>query len=138
MSDTYKYHAMATGADISSAKELFRSRILVPYAARPFVWFAQKYLPSLDAGLFGLLVINAILCATTACLVVDIGRSVLADLTTSLLGATLYLLSFAISNFQLSGLVDAGEACFMAAVVWSLLNRRAYLLPLLALPRRFS
>jgi hypothetical protein len=47
-----------------------------------------------------------------------------------LLGATLYLLNFAVSNLQLSGLVDAGEACFLAAVIWTLLTSRWYLLPL--------
>ena len=132
MSDTYKYYAAATGADMSNFKPIFRGRVLVPFVARPFAWFAQRYLPGWDAGFFGLLVANALFCATTACLIVSIGVKVLDNFGTALLGATLYLLNFAISNFQLSGLIDSGEACFMAAVVWSLLERRAYLLPLIA------
>ena len=133
LSDTVKYYAIMSGADQSNFKELFRCRVLVPYVARPFYWFAQTYLHTWDAGFFGLLVANAIFCATTACFVVNIGNRLLKDLGIALLGATLYLLSFAVSNLQLAGLVDAGEACFMAAVVWTLLTGRWYLLPLWAL-----
>jgi hypothetical protein len=130
MSDVYKYYAMTTGADTSGFKELFRGRILVPYVARPFYWFARGYLPTLNAGFFGLLMANALFCATTACLIVTIGNNLFEDLGVALVGATLYLLSFAIPNMQLAGLIDTGEACFMAALVWSLLTRRWYLLPL--------
>ena len=42
-SDALKYHAMVSGADISGFKELFRGRVLVPYVARPFYWFAQRH-----------------------------------------------------------------------------------------------
>jgi len=130
LSDASKYYAIVTGADDSSFKEMFRCRILVPYVARPFYWFAQTYLHTWNAGFFGLLMSNALFCATTACLVVNIGNRLLKDLGTALFAATLYLLSFAIPNLQLSGLIDAGEACFMAAVIWSLLTGRWYLLPL--------
>ena len=123
---------MATGADTSAFKPLFRDRVLVPFLARPFVWFAQKHLVGWNAGFFGLLMVNAMFCAATACLIVSIGVKLLGSLSTALLGATLYLLNFAISNFQLSGLIDSGEAFFMIAVVWSLLNQRSYLLPLWA------
>jgi hypothetical protein len=130
MSDVPKYYAITTGADTSPFKEMFRSRVLVPYVARPFYWFAQAYLHSWNPAFFGLLMANSLFCATTACLVVSIGHKSLNDLGTALLGATLYLLSFTIPNLQLAGLVDAGEACFMAAVIWSLLTRKWYLLPL--------
>lgn len=132
MSDTSKYYAITTGADTSPFKELFRCRILVPYVARPFYWFAQNYLHTWNAGFFGLLMANALFCATTGCLIVSIGNKLFADLATALVGAMLYLLSFNISNQQLSGLVDSGEACFMAAVVWSLLAGTWYLLPIWA------
>lgn len=132
MSDTPKYLAMATGADTSGFKELFRGRVLVPYVARPFYWFARRYLPTWNAGFFGLLMANALFCATTACLIVSIGNKLFDDLAAALVGAMLYLLSFNIANMQLSGLIDSGEACFMAAVVWSLLTGRWFLLPLWA------
>ena len=130
LSDATKYYALATGLDRPAFKELFRCRILVPYVARPFAWFARSYLPSLDPGWFGLLMSNSLFCATTACFVVGIGIKVLNDTRTAMLGATLYLLSFSVPNLQLAGMVDAGEACFMAAVVWSLITGRWYLLPL--------
>src|SRR6266542_34324 len=43
LSDASKYYAIVTGADTSNFKEMFRCRILVPYVARPFYWFAQNY-----------------------------------------------------------------------------------------------
>jgi hypothetical protein len=131
LSDTYKYYASTTGADpaVYIFKEMFRGRVLVPYVARPFYWFAQKYLPGWNAGFFGLLMANALFCATSACLIVSIGAR-LIDLGTGLLGATLYLLSFAIPNLQLAGMIDSGEACFMIALTWSLLTGKWYLLPL--------
>lgn len=130
ISDASKYYAITTGADTSSFKEMFRCRVLVPYVARPFYWFAQTYLHTWNPGFFGLLMSNVLFCATTACFVVSIGNRLLNDLGTALFGATLYLLSFTIPNLQLSGLIDSGEACFMAAVIWSLLTGRWYLLPL--------
>jgi hypothetical protein len=111
---------------------MFRCRVLVPYVARPFYWFAQKYLPTWNAGFFGLLLANALFCATTACLVVSIGNKLFDDLGTAVVGATLYLLSFNIPNLQLAGLIDSGEACFMAVVIWSLLRGKWYLLPVWA------
>jgi hypothetical protein len=130
MSDAIKYYAMTTGADTSGFKEMFRCRLLVPYVARPFYWFAERYLPTWNAGFFGLLMANALFCATTACLIVSIGNRLFDDRGTALFGAALYLLSFTIPNLQLAGLIDSGEACFMAALAWSLLTSKWYLLPI--------
>ena len=130
LSDASKYYATVTGADTSAFKEMFRCRILVPYVARPFYWFAQTYLHTWNPGFFGLLMANALFCATTVCFVVSLGNRLFKDLGPALVAATLYLLSFAIPNLQLAGLIDAGEACFMAAIIWSLLTGRWYLLPL--------
>lgn len=133
MSDTWKYQAITVGADTSAFREMFRCRVLVPMVARPFYWFALKFLPNWNAGFFGLLIANTLFCATTASLVVLIGYQLFDNLPTALLAAALYLLSFNIPNLQLAGLIDSGEACFMAAVVWSLLKRKWYLLPLWAI-----
>jgi hypothetical protein len=129
MSDATKYYAITTGADTSGFKEMFRCRVLIPYVARPFYWFAQKFLRTWNAGFFGLLMANALFCATTACLIVSIGIRLFSDRGTALFGAALYLLSFTIPNLQLAGLIDSGEACFMAALTWSLLTGRWHLLP---------
>jgi hypothetical protein len=130
LSDASKYYAIVTGADTSNFKEMFRCRILVPYVARPFYWFAQSYLHTWNPAFFGLLMANAFFCATTACFIVSIGDRLFKDLGTALFAATLYLLNFAIANLQLAGLIDAGEACFMAALTWSLLTSKWYLLPI--------
>jgi len=127
--DTIKYYAITTGEDQSGFRENMRCRVLVPYVARPFYRFAQAYLHSWNPVFFGLLVAASIFCATTACLIVSIGVRVFGDLNLALLGALLYLLNFAVSNLQLAGMVDAGEACLMAAVVWSMLNDKWWLLP---------
>jgi hypothetical protein len=132
LSDTHKYYALTVDADLSVYffKEMFLGRVLVPYVAHPFCWFAQRFLPTVNAGFFGLLMANSLFCATTACLIVSIGVRVFRDRGVGLLGATLYLLSFAIPNLQLAGMIDSGEACFMTALTWSLLTGRWYLLPL--------
>jgi hypothetical protein len=132
LSDASKYYAITTGKDTSVFKELFRGRVLVPFVARPFYWFAQRFLPNWNAGFFGLLIANALFCATSACLVVAIGNKLFDNIAVPLLGATLYLLNFNIPNLQLAGLIDSGEACFLAAVVLSLLLQRWYLLPIWA------
>lgn len=129
LSDTIKYHDITAGADQSAYPARFRVRVLVPYLARPFYWFAQRHLSSWNPVFFGLLVSASIFCATTACLIVGLGEKVFRDPTAGLIGAFLYLLNFAVSNLQLSGMVDAAEACFMAALVWSLLTDKWWLLP---------
>jgi hypothetical protein len=104
-------------------------RVLVPYVAKPFYWLARGRLRTWDAALFALLVANAIFTATTACLLVAIGQRLMLDHSTALLGATLYLLNFCVANFNLAGLVDSAEGCFVMFIVWSLLTGRWLLLP---------
>ncbi len=130
LSDTIKYYALTTGADQTGYAERFRGRVLVPYVARPFYWFARAHIPTWDPVFFGLLVSASIFCATTACLIVSMGETVFGDPSLGLIGALLYLLNFAVSNLQLAGMIDAGEACFMAALVFSLLTGKWWLLPL--------
>lgn len=133
LSDTAKYYAMSTGGDQSAFREVFRRRILVPAVARPFYWFASRFPGTWDPGFFALLVANSLFCATTVCFIVSLGTRLFNDPAIALLGATLYLLSFAVPNLLLAGLVDAGEACFMAMLIWALLNGRWLLLPLLGI-----
>ena len=130
LSDTIKYYAITTGADQSAYADRFKVRVLVPSVARPFYWFALAHFPTWNPVFFGLLVSASIFCATTACLIVSIGGKVFGNPTVGLIGALLYLLNFAVSNLQLAGMIDAGEACFMAAVTWSLLSDKWWLLPL--------
>ena len=49
-------------------------RVLVPYAAKPFYWLAKGRVGSWDPALLGLLIANALFTATTASLLVAVGR----------------------------------------------------------------
>jgi hypothetical protein len=107
-----------------------RFRILVPYLARPFFQVGKQFFSDEKAVALALLIANAMLCATTACLLISIARQLGAGIAPALLAACLYLLNFAVINFQLAGMIDAGEACFMMALTWSLLFERWWLLPI--------
>jgi hypothetical protein len=131
LSDVEVYYETVTGESPTIGRAYMRSRILVPYVARPFYWFASRYLKSWNAVFFGLLVANSIFCATSACLLINIARRLAIDGTVALLAATMYLLNFALPNLQLGGLIDSGESLFMLAIVDALLAGRWYLLPFL-------
>ncbi len=105
------------------------NRVLVPYLARPFYWLGRGHLGTWDPVLFGLLIANAIFTATTASLLVAIAFRLRLDSSTALLGATLFLLNFCVTNFNLAGMVDSAEDCFLLFIVWSLLAGRWFLLP---------
>ncbi|MGB9178593.1 MAG: hypothetical protein WCB68_05035 [Pyrinomonadaceae bacterium] len=132
LTDTIIYHQMVAGAQQSQRPraDVFSGRILIPYVAKPFYYLAQSTLKTWEPASFGLLVANSIFCATAALFLVGAGLSLTKDLSVALLGATLYLLNFAVPNLQMAGLVDSGEACFMLVVTWSLLTGRWWLLPL--------
>jgi hypothetical protein len=131
LSDTGAYYQMVMGEKFLRARaEVFASRILVPYTARIFYRLSASHVRSWNPVAFSLLIANSLFCATTALLIVLAGRRVLPDPTTPLLGATLYLLSFAIPNLQLAGLIDSGEAFSLMAIVWTLLTGKWKLFPL--------
>ena len=130
--DSADYYAIVTG---DAQPATFRSyRVLVPLAARPLYRVASGRVGQWDPVFFSLLVINSMLTAATALLLVSIGRRVTGDNGTALLSATIYLLNFAVANFQVAGLVDSSEAFFLLAVAWFLLNDRWRMLPVLAIP----
>jgi hypothetical protein len=95
---------------------------------------ASGHLQQWDPVFLALLIVNSLFTAAAALLLVSIGDRVTGDYGTAVLGAMIYLLNFAVANFQLAGLVDSGEALFMMAVAWTLVAFRWPLLPLLAIP----
>ena len=109
----------------------FRFRILVPFLARCVSHVAPSQMGSWDPLLFSFLFVNACFVATTARLLYGVGSALLAYDSVALLGATLYLLNFAVSNLQLAALVDASEACLLMAIVAAMFYERWYLLPLI-------
>ena len=130
--DSAQYYNLVTGGPQDSEKH-FRYRVLVPLLAKPFYWLAKGLVGTWDPALFGLLVANALLCATTAFLLVHVGCKVMGDYATALSGGTLYLLNFTISNSHLSGLVDSGEGCLLMGMGWALFADNWAVLPLLAI-----
>ena len=128
--DANVYYELVVGAPSEPTGHL-RYRMLVPYLARPFYWLGKDRLGTWEPVFFGLLVANAMCSATAAALLVSVGSRFIGDHVVGLLGATLYLLSFAVPNFHLSGLVDSGEAALMMAVAWALSRGRWALLPVL-------
>lgn len=130
LTDTNSYAQMVRGEPVQRNRaEVFGSRILVPYAARLVYRLSGSHLGGWNPVFFSLLVVNAAFCATTALLIVLVGFHLTSDAAVSYLAATLYLLSFAIPNLQLAGLIDSSEAFCLMAVVWSLLKGHWRLLP---------
>jgi hypothetical protein len=139
-SDVADYRAVLVGADTGAhgAKNVFERieasenyyRVLVPYVAKPFYRLARGHLRTWDPALLGLLIANSIFTATTATLLVIVGIRLRLDVSTSLLGAALFLLNFCVANFFLVGLVDSAECCFLMVIVWTLLSGFWFLLPL--------
>jgi uncharacterized membrane protein len=80
--------------------------------------------------MFSFLVVNTFLVATTAYLLFRVGCEIVPETSVALLGATLYLLNFAIGNVHLAALVDSAEACLLMAFIASMFYRRWFLLPL--------
>jgi hypothetical protein len=129
LSDSALYYRLVTGEEVQTRD--IRFRILVPYVARPFYSLSKSFLDQERAVYLALLIANSIFCATTACLLVSVGIRLTGNLAVALFAACLYLLNFAIANLQLAGMIDAGEACFMMALGWSLLFDRWWPLPVL-------
>lgn len=107
----------------------FRFRILIPYLALAVNFLAKGHTGTWDPLLFGFLVVNSILAATTALLIAVIGESLLGDSSAALFASALYLLNFAVANAHLAALVDSGEALFLMAIVVGMFYRRWMLLP---------
>ena len=128
LSDANVYFRMV-GSEEVPAREM-RFRVLVPWVAKPFYTLARKFLDNSRAIDLALLIANSIFCATTGSLLMAVGLRVTGNLAVALLGATLYLLNFAVMNLQLAGMVDAGEACLILAVILTLFGGRWWLLPL--------
>ncbi|HSZ62198.1 MAG TPA: hypothetical protein VK828_10395 [Terriglobales bacterium] len=134
LSDVKTYAALVTGTTIVDAEDMRfrRFRVLVPWIAKPFYLLARGHTASWDPVMFGLLVADSLFVAATAVLIVMIGCSTLGNSAVGLVGALLYMVNFAVPNLRLAGLVDAGEGFFLLALLWSLSERRLWLLPVIA------
>jgi hypothetical protein len=127
LSDSIGYYSLVTGTGLAGDEA---HRILVPYLAKPIYWMANGHLHTWNPVLFALLVVNSFFVATTAYLLVSIGRRLIGDNAIALLSGLLYLSDFAVANFNLAGYVDSAVNCMLILLAWTLLTERWWLLPL--------
>jgi hypothetical protein len=125
--DAYGYASLVTGTNLAGDEA---HRILVPYLARPIYWLANGHLGTWDPVFFALLAVNSLFIATTAHLLVGISYRLVGDYAIALLSGLLYLLNFAVANYNLSGYVDSAVNCGIILLAWSLLSDRWWMLPL--------
>jgi hypothetical protein len=138
ITDAQEYYDLASSTDLFTAKSILseedpRPRLLVPLTARLVRGVVAGHSAAVDSGLLSLLIANALFCATTALLLTIAGKMVTGDDASALTAALLYLLSFAVSNYYLTALVDSGEACLLLALAWALMSERWQLLPLIGI-----
>jgi uncharacterized membrane protein len=128
--DSRAYYALVTGDPLQVDQEHFSHRVLVSYLAKPIFWLAKDHLHSWNPVFFALLVANSFFIATTAFMLVGVGRRISGNESAALVSGLLYLANFAVANFNLSGYVDSAVNCMMMAVVWTMLTERWWLLPI--------
>jgi hypothetical protein len=112
---------------------LFQYRVLVPYLARPIYRLLVGHTGAWSAVALSMLIVNAACVSTALLFLLRIGRMLSLSATAALLASLLYLLNFNVANGQLIGYVDAGESLLYAVLIWALLSKRWYLLPLVGI-----
>ena len=132
MEDVITYAGLVTGTPTPDLNQHTQFRILVPYLARPIYRLAKNHIGSWDPIMFGLLLVNSFFVTATVMLLLIVVHRQAGSYAVALGSALLYLLNFAVPNLRLTGLIDAGEAFFLVAVVWSLMKEDYWLLPLWA------
>jgi hypothetical protein len=133
LEDVATYAALVTAPPVADPDDHTQFRVLVPYLAKPIYCVAQNRIGTWDPVMFALLVVNAFFVALTAVMLIVVVNGELASYPIALGSALLYLLNFAVPNLRLVGMIDAGEACFIMLVVWTLAEQCYWLLPLWAI-----
>jgi hypothetical protein len=132
LNDVVTYASLVTARPTPDLNEHMQFRILVPYLARPIYRMAKNHIGTWDPIMFGLLVVNSFFVALTVTLLLIVVHRQLGSYAVALVSALIYLLNFAIPNLHLAGMIDAGEAFFLMALVWSLCKEDYWMLPLWA------
>jgi hypothetical protein len=132
LDDVVTYAGLVTTPPTPDLNQHMQFRILVPYLARPIYRMAKNHIGTWDPIMFGLLVVNSFFVALTVTLLLIVVHRQLGSYAVALGSALIYLLNFAVPNLRLAGMIDAGEAFFLMAVVWSLFKEDYWMLPLWA------
>jgi hypothetical protein len=130
LSDVVFYASLVTGPPAPDLTEYMQFRMLVPYLARPIYRMAKNHIGTWDPIMFGLLVVNSLFVALTVTLLLIVVHRQLGSYAVALGSAFIYLSNFAVPNLRLVGMIDAGEAFFLMALVWSLFQEDYWMLPL--------
>ena len=107
--DAAQYRAVVMHGSTAASRQVLH-RILIPNLAHPLYLMARGHVGTWDAAYFGLLIVNSLFASGTAFLLFLLTATVLQDVNTGVIAATLYLLNFAVSNLLLAGYVDSGDA----------------------------
>jgi hypothetical protein len=130
--DVVTYASLVTARPTPDLSQHMQFRMLVPYLARPIYRMAKNHIGTWDPIMFGLLVVNSFFVALTVTLLLIVVHRQHGSYAVALGSALIYLLNFAVPNLRLAGLIDAGEAFFLMALVWSLFKEDYWMLPLWA------
>jgi hypothetical protein len=130
LSDSVQYFRLVVDGP-EAARGHWRYRVLVPYLAKPIYHAAVGRLGSWNPVSFSLLVVNSAFCASTSALLIWVAQGFGLSWATGLLAAFCYLLNFQVANFQLAGMVDAGEAFLFVCLLFALQRRQWNALPVL-------
>jgi hypothetical protein len=132
LDDVVIYAGLVTAPPTADVNQHMQFRVLVPYLARPIYRMAKNHVGTWDPIMFGLLMVNSFFVALTVTLLLIVVHRQLGSYAVALGSALIYLLNFAVPNLRLAGMIDAGEAFFLMALVWSLFKEDYWMLPLWA------
>lgn len=107
-------------------------RVMIPFLAVPIHRLASGHVGSWNPVWFAMLVVNAAFVAAFAVAFLSLLARLGVRREIALLATFLYLVNFAVMNYQLAAYVDAGEAFFLMLATLALIEKRWLLLPLIA------
>lgn len=132
--DATHYFAMVEGRAIDHPHaDVFGGRVLVPVLARVLRPGLVGRVGSWNETATALLIVNAVLVAATALIVRALGVRVTGRRDVGLVAALLHLVSFAVIQFHLAGMVDSSEALCLASLALVCEARRWRWLPAVVL-----
>ncbi len=122
--DATEYYKMAE-FKYTEADAPFRFRVLIPTLAGLVFPVVSRLCPhSWNPMFLSLLFVNALFLSSTALFLLFLALHLKLGTTASILAPFLFLTGFPIANGHLSGLVDAGEAFFIMALIACVAKRK--------------
>ncbi|MHC4758752.1 MAG: hypothetical protein ACYTE8_08845 [Planctomycetota bacterium] len=132
VTDSIHYYEMAL-FDYENVEAPFRYRPMIPTLAGILykTTISRLNFGSWEPVFFSFTIVNSIFISLTCFLLISITRALKFSNTAATLAPFLYLSSYAIVNYHTTGLVDAGEAFFLTAVMLALLKEKWFFIPII-------